>query len=123
LLTVIRYVECNPLPAGLVHAAEHWPWSSLPASIDPPPLPFLHPGPVPWPAIWVSHVNTPLYQKDLKRFRYSARRETPFGDCAWTEAAARNLGLEDTLRPSGRPRKADATHGSRQGPQSLHKIQ
>jgi hypothetical protein len=35
LLTVLRYIECNPLRAGLVYAAEHWPWSRLPACIDP----------------------------------------------------------------------------------------
>jgi putative transposase len=28
-LTVCRYVELNPLRAGLVQRAEHWPWSSL----------------------------------------------------------------------------------------------
>jgi putative transposase len=119
LLTVLRYIECNPLRAGLVHAAEHWLWSSLPACIDPPLLPFLHPGPVPRPANWLAHVNTPLYEKDLKRLRHSARRGTPFGDRAWTEAAARNLGLEDTLRPPGRPRKADADHDSPSSPPTL----
>jgi putative transposase len=29
LLTVLRYVERNPLRAGLVERAEDWPWSSL----------------------------------------------------------------------------------------------
>src|SRR5436190_718858 len=29
LLTVLRYVERNPLRAGLVERAELWPWSSL----------------------------------------------------------------------------------------------
>jgi len=29
LWTVIRYVERNPLRAGLVDRAEDWPWSSL----------------------------------------------------------------------------------------------
>ena len=27
-LTLMRYVECNPLKAGLVKKAEDWPWSS-----------------------------------------------------------------------------------------------
>lgn len=29
LLTVMRYIERNPLRAGLVERAEHWEWSSL----------------------------------------------------------------------------------------------
>jgi putative transposase len=32
-LTVLRYIEANPLRAGLVTRAEEWPWSSLPARI------------------------------------------------------------------------------------------
>ena len=119
LLTVLRYIECNPLRAGLVQAAEQWPWSSLPACLHPPVPPFLHPGPVPRPADWVARVNTPLSEKDLKRLRHSARRGTPFGDRAWTETAARTLGLEDTLRPPGRPRKTDASHDSPASPATL----
>ena len=30
----------------------------------------------------------------------------PFGDDAWRERIARLLGIESTLRPQGRPRKA-----------------
>jgi len=29
LLTVLRYIEANPVAAGLVARAEDWPWSSL----------------------------------------------------------------------------------------------
>jgi hypothetical protein len=29
LLNVLRYVERNPLRAGLVRAVDGWPWSSL----------------------------------------------------------------------------------------------
>jgi putative transposase len=39
LLTVLRYVFRNPVPAGLVEQAMDWPWSSLrfPHLSDPPP--------------------------------------------------------------------------------------
>jgi hypothetical protein len=56
---------------------------------------------------WIAHVNTPPHEKDLKRLRRSVRRGTPFANGSWTEATARHLGLEDTLRPRGRSRKAD----------------
>lgn len=34
LMTAIRYVELNPVAAGLVKRAENWPWSSARAHID-----------------------------------------------------------------------------------------
>ncbi|MBX9796118.1 transposase [Sphingomonas sp.] len=34
LMIAVRYVENNPVKAGLVAAAEHWPWSSARAHID-----------------------------------------------------------------------------------------
>ncbi len=43
LLTVLRYVERNPLRAGLVCQAEDWPWSSLPVWLHPPLMPWLDP--------------------------------------------------------------------------------
>jgi putative transposase len=56
---VLRYVERNPLRAGLVCRAEDWPWSSLPIWPYPPLMPWLDPGPVPRPANWLEHVQTP----------------------------------------------------------------
>ena len=50
LLTVLRYVERNPLRAELVCQAEDWPWSSLPVWLHAPLMPWLDPGPVPRPA-------------------------------------------------------------------------
>src|SRR5437899_4740364 len=57
LLAVLRYVERNPLRAGLIGRAEHWPWSSLACGAAAKPA--LHPGPVPRPGDWFEHVNQP----------------------------------------------------------------
>jgi hypothetical protein len=46
LRSVLRYIERNPLRAGLVVRAEHWPWSSLSRPDGPPTL---DPGPAPVP--------------------------------------------------------------------------
>jgi putative transposase len=57
LLTVPRYVERNPLRAGLVTRAADWPWSSLRgrrAGLD---KIALHPGPAPRPSRWQAYVN------------------------------------------------------------------
>ena len=106
LLTVLRYVERNPLRAELVKKVERWLWSSLVTSAADPPPAFLHPGPVKRPKDWLSYVQEPLTAGELARVRNSVVRGTPFGEERWTERAARRLGLEASLRPRGRPRKA-----------------
>jgi putative transposase len=56
LITVCRYVEANPLAAGLVKRAEQWPYSSLGRRTgDGPPL---TPWPLPKPPDWAEFVNT-----------------------------------------------------------------
>jgi putative transposase len=49
LLTLLRYVESNPVRAGLVERAEHWPWSSLHQC----PHVILTESPVRRPASWL----------------------------------------------------------------------
>src|SRR5437870_4093756 len=55
LLTVCRYVERNPLRAGLVSRAEAWRWSSLAHRLagDAQAQKLLHPWPLPLPADWL----------------------------------------------------------------------
>ena len=43
---------------------------------------------------------------ELDALRRSVRRGTPFGSEAWTTGLIARLGLEHTIRPQGRPRKA-----------------
>ena len=116
-LAVCRYVESNPLRAGIVRRAENWPHSSLRWSAgltaSQPPVP-LAPWPVDRPPHWLSRVNEPLPDDDLERLRTSVRRGRPFGDDAWTKATAGRLGLTHTLRGPGRPRKAAAAPAGNQ---------
>ncbi|MFH0963445.1 MAG: transposase [Planctomycetota bacterium] len=104
LLTVLRYVEANPLRARLVRRAENWPWSSAAwwGMTDRPE--FLHSGPVERPRAWLALVNRPMTQADLEALRRIVNRGTPFGDPTWQSRTAKRLGLESTLRPRGRPR-------------------
>jgi putative transposase len=106
-LTVCRYVERNPVRAGVVARAEQWPWSSLRWSpqADPPVPSWLSEWPVPRPDQWVELVNEPLTAGELAALRRSTRRGTPYGSEAWQTAIARRLHLESTLRPLGRPRR------------------
>jgi len=56
-LTLTRYIEGNPIAAGLVDRAEHWPWSSLAERINGRRR-IVEAGPVPLPRDWVQRVNT-----------------------------------------------------------------
>jgi putative transposase len=105
LISVLRYVERNPLRADLVTRAEHWKWSSLQSWINGDALLWRSPAAV-RDDKWVERVNEPLSADDLQRLRLSAQRGRPYGDEAWEKAAARRLGLESTLRSPGRPRKS-----------------
>jgi len=108
LLTVLRYVERNPLQAGLVERAEAWRWSSLAARARKERPVFLHEGPVGRGRTWVADVNRPLTAAEedaLRELREAIQRGRPFGSPRWQRMTAARLGLESTLRPRGRPPK------------------
>jgi putative transposase len=108
LLIMLRYIERNPLRAGLVERAEAWRWSSLRWLSAPEEAPVpLEPGTVPRGTLWVEGVNAATADIDLANIRESVSRDRPFGSPAWTQETARTLGLEYSLRPRGRPRTAE----------------
>jgi putative transposase len=106
LLTVMRYIERNPLRARLVRRAEYWRWSSLQWWKKNERPKFLHEGPMERGNDWLQVVHEPSTDAELARLRQSVHRGTPFGNEPWVKRIAVRLGLESTLRPQGRPRKA-----------------
>jgi len=106
LLTVCRYVEANPLRAGLVDRAESWQWSSLWNRLHRGESPLKAASwPVRRPARWTDTVNQSLAQEKVEAIRAAVNRGRPYGDDEWITAAVARLGLEHTLREAGRPRK------------------
>jgi len=107
-LTVLRYVERNPLRAGLVRQAESWRWSSLGHRHrqTSQAQEWLHPWPVPQPPDWTALVNAVQTEAELQQVRQAVVRGAPFDTEAWQNQTAVALGLQHTLR-RGRPRKAD----------------
>lgn len=105
LLTVLRYVERNALTAGLVERAEDWKWCSLWArsNRDKTIRSILAPWPVERPRDWLRQVNTPVSAGELRRLRTSIERGRPYGEASWVEQTVAELGLEHTVRPTGRP--------------------
>jgi putative transposase len=105
LLTVLRYIERNPVRAGLVCRAQDWRWSSAAKMVDEMD-PILDPGPVPRPSNWLRHVNQPQTEADVENLHECLRRGRPFGNSKWILATAKRLGLGASLRPRGRPPKS-----------------
>lgn len=107
LLTVLRYIERNPLRANLVKRAEEWEYGSAwvrqqkqskPEWLTKIKEPSL-------PRQWRALVNKPQTEAELKAIRKSINRGTPFGNSDWTSNTAVRLSLESTIRPHGRPSK------------------
>ena len=99
---MVRYVERNPLRAGLVDRAEEWPWSSLGASrsaLENTPKLAAEETLRRWD--WPEFVNAPMTEAEAEAIRTSIRRDRPYGSEAWTHATATRLGLESSLRSRG----------------------
>ncbi|MFO0957832.1 MAG: transposase [Isosphaeraceae bacterium] len=107
LRTVLRYVERNAMRAGLAGRARDWLHGSLHWRLSPPGPVALEPtGLLPAAPAWADHVEQPMSEAELSALRRCVIRGKPYGDDAWSRRAAELLGLESSLRPRGRPRKA-----------------
>jgi putative transposase len=104
-LRVCRYVEQNPLRAGLVSRAEDWPWSSLSQRNRSRPGVSLEPWPVSQPRHWLDLVNRDR-KDDFVDIREAIKRNAPFGSETWKTAMTERLGLRRTVAPIGRPPRA-----------------
>jgi putative transposase len=108
-LTLCRYVERNPLAAGLVKRAGDWPSSSLAVREHGPQelRALLSDWPVERPANWLDLVNRPLTARELGKVPASLSRCRPLGTDRWMASTVQRLHLEHTIRPEGRPRKME----------------
>jgi putative transposase len=113
-LAVLRYIEANPLRAGMVTDLTAYRWSSYAAhglGRDDALVSEL-PG---WAALaadaggrqayWREWVHTPLTAREVAAVRQSVTSGRPYGSPEWAEGMAGALGLAFTRRPRGRPRK------------------
>jgi putative transposase len=105
LLSVLRYIEQNPVRAQLVSRAEDWWWSSAWAWRESARGLCVEVGPIARPQPWLDWVNGSMAEADVQRIRQSVNRGAPFGSATWTTVTAAVLGLEASLQPMGRPQK------------------
>lgn len=91
--------------AKLVKRAENWQWSSLwHRTQGPKQSQWLEAWPVVRPRQWVKRTNDPQKVEELEAIRQCVQRGRPFGQEAWVQRMTRQLNLESTLRPRGRPK-------------------
>jgi putative transposase len=104
LLSVVRYVERNPLRSGLVKKAENWNFSSLTRRIsgNKNKMKLLAKWPIPEPKDYLIFVNTAINENEEISIRYSINRGKPFGDDVWSSSIIEKFKLEATTRKRGR---------------------
>lgn len=105
LLACVRYVELNPVRAGLVARAEQWPWSSARAhlGLGGDRLTELAPmlGRV---GDWRAMLDSGLRDEERDAIRAGERSGSPLGDAAFRARLAA-AGAAFVSRPRGRPKK------------------
>lgn len=104
LLSVIRYVERNPLRAKLVKKAENWNFSSLSKRLSRKSK-LLSPWPISEPKDYLSFVNIPLNENEEYTIRYSVNHGKPLGSQEWVSRMIKKYNLIATIRERGRPKK------------------
>jgi putative transposase len=109
---VLRYVEWNPVRAGMVEAPEEHVWSSAAVHLRGPgteAIPLLD-----WnywtkrggAAGWREHIARPEDVRDAQRIRRATYAGAPLGPAEFVESTERKFGRK--WRARGRPPKKDA---------------
>ena len=104
-LSLMQYVEANPLRAGIVERVEQWPWSSLAMRCGEEKEIALDNGPKRLPSDWLQSVQAAVETHEQKTIEHCIKRGCPYGSKQWINETSVVLGLESTLKPRGRPRK------------------
>jgi putative transposase len=114
LLTVLRYVEADPLRAGMVTDLKDYPWTSYAAHGLGQAAALLSETPA-WSrlgateparqASWQRWVHEPLTERELGALRRSVTSERPLGSESWAKRVDQQLGLALAPKPRGRPPK------------------
>ena len=113
LLTVLRYIEANPLRAGMAADAGGYPWSSFATHGRGQPNELLDRlviyeelarSAAARQRRWARFVHQTSSDAELTALRRSTATRLPFGATRWVERLSGTLGLDLVIRPRGRPR-------------------
>ena len=110
----MRYIEMNPVRAGMVDHPSRYPWSSYAENANGDPKGFLVPhrtyldlgsAPATRGAAYRAFVGNRLEAAELDRIRYAIRRNDVLGGASFISALESELGRKVVARAIGRPRK------------------
>ena len=110
--TAIRYVERNPVRAGLVARAEDFPWSSARARCESAWDPLLSTNPV-WArriqgiGNWSAWLAAGESSQDIDMIRKRTSRGVPCGSAQFVRSSEAVAGRALSWRSPGRPRRID----------------
>ena len=110
LSTVLRYVERNPVRAGMVSTAEDYEWSSARVHCGLSSSKALKLDPISWwddsaYGPWSDFLNSQNADKETEAFKDSLKKGLPIGSDAFIEELEQLSGRCQRIRPLGRPRK------------------
>ena len=112
LQVVLRYIEGNPLRAGMVSDLRDDPWTSYAAHglgqsnsliSELPAWSRLAATEAARQEYWRGWVHTPLTEKELATLRRSVTSGRPFGNESWVSGMSERLGLSSEPKRRGRP--------------------
>ena len=110
--TVLRYIELNPVRAGLVAAAEQSQWSSAAVHcglrVAPSILSTTEWGRVWTPDRWQSVLAHGAGEREFDVIRQATQRGVPLGDQDFISGLEHRAGRTLAIRPVGRPRLLSA---------------
>jgi putative transposase len=122
LLTLYRYIELNPVRAGLVRLPHHYRWSSFHHNALGAPLDFLapHPGFLQLGAsgaertrAYLEYTAEVTTDEELAVIRESIDANAALGSSGFVEAVEAALGRRAGVIPRGRPRTGVPTGGKK----------
>src|SRR3989338_5966510 len=107
LLTLIKYIERNPVRAKLVRSCENWQWGSAwrRGNGDKKQKKLIDPSPATLPHGYSKWINTPETATELELVRTSVIKGVPYGGEKWVDKMVTKYHLESTLKSPGRPKK------------------
>lgn len=108
LLTVLRYVERNPIAANLVSSPEDWKYGSYYLRMlgKPNDKRWLSNWPIPEPVDYASSVKLPLSPREYEKISLSKNKGIPFGSDEYVFNKVEEYNLGSAVRNVGRPRKS-----------------
>jgi len=105
LLTLMKYVERNPLRAKIEKDAFLYTYSSTKARVEKSENSFISNPPIDLPIDWLGFINEKQSKLDIDMIHNSIERQAPLGNEVWQKEVSMLYGMESSLNPRGRPRK------------------